>query len=162
MANKTSMVQKVSRFFRSYTSELLAGFFVGCVAVWVLGPTPVLADVAASPQNTKIVRERLPIAETAHPRAILKMEVSAYTSRPEETDSTPFTTASGTRVHDGTLATNRLKFGTKVRIPDLYCDKIFTVEDRMNERYQNHADIWVDDLVVARQIGRRHLTVEVF
>ena len=39
--------------------------------------------------------------------------VTAYSSTPEETDDTPFVTASGTSVRDGVIATNFLEFGTK-------------------------------------------------
>lgn len=171
------MVKKSSQFLRSYALEILAGFFVGGFLLSILGPKIVLADVTtasqtpdaaliamavAALQNSAKPFGDLPQADSASPRHVMRVEVSAYTSRPEETDSTPFTTASGTHVHDGTLATNILKFGTKVRIPALYGDKIFTVEDRMNIRYQNHADIWVDDITDARKIGRRSVIMEVF
>src|SRR3989344_4334376 len=60
--------------------------------------------------------------------------ITAYSSRPEETDSTPFIAASGKRVFDGMVAANWLPLGTKVRIPELYGNKIFVVEDRMHAR----------------------------
>lgn len=69
--------------------------------------------------------------------------VTAYASTPEETDSTPFITASMTDVHDGVIAVNFLPFGTKVMIPKLFGDKIFTVEDRMHWRKKDFVDIWM-------------------
>lgn len=79
--------------------------------------------------------------------------VTAYSSTPEETDDTPFTTASNTRVRDGVLATNFLPFGTKVKIPALFGDKIFTVEDRMHQRKQGFVDIWMPSKAAALRFG---------
>lgn len=79
--------------------------------------------------------------------------VTAYSSTPEETDETPFTTASMTEVRDGIIAANFLPFGTKVLIPELFGDKIFTVEDRMHERKRNFIDVWMDSKEDALQFG---------
>ena len=94
-------------------------------------------------------------------RVMKNVPSTAYTSRPEETDDTPFIAADGTHVFDGMVAANFLKFKTKIRIPELYGDKIFTVHDRMNKRYNVKVDIWMDDLQKARQHGVRHLTIEI-
>lgn len=72
-----------------------------------------------------------------------KVWVTAYSSTPEETDETPFITASMTKVRDGIIATNFLPFGTKVMIPKLFGEKVFTVEDRMHERKVNFVDVWM-------------------
>ncbi len=69
--------------------------------------------------------------------------VTAYSSTPEETDSTPFVTAQNTKVRDGIIAVNFLPFGSKVKIPKLFGDKIFTVEDRMHARKKNFVDVWM-------------------
>lgn len=87
--------------------------------------------------------------------------MTAYTSRPEETDSTPFITADGSHVRDGIVAANFLPFGTKVRIPALFGDKVFEVHDRMNKRYPYKMDFWMDDLGKARKFGVRYATIEV-
>jgi 3D (Asp-Asp-Asp) domain-containing protein len=90
-----------------------------------------------------------------------RVSLTAYTSRVEECDSTPFTTADGSRVRDGIIAANFLKFGTKVRIPELFGDKVFEVHDRMNKRFSNRVDVWMDDLTDARQFGVRHAVIEI-
>lgn len=72
-----------------------------------------------------------------------KVWITAYSSTPEETDDTPFITASMTNVRDGIIATNFLPFGTKVMIPKLFGKKVFVVEDRMHERKVNFVDIWM-------------------
>ncbi len=83
--------------------------------------------------------------------------VTAYSSTVDQCDSTPFITASGTHVRDGIIATNALAFGTKVKFPSLYGDKIFTVEDRMNKRYADRADIWFETREEAIRFGIRKL-----
>ena len=87
--------------------------------------------------------------------------VSAYSSTPDQTDSSPFITAAGTHVHDGIVATNILPFGTKIRIPALYGNKIFTVEDRMNTRFQNNVDVWFTNRQAAKTFGIKRAEIEI-
>ena len=87
--------------------------------------------------------------------------MTAYSSTPDQTDATPFITANGTTVHDGIIAANWLKFGTRVRIPDMFGDKVFIVADRMNPRFDDRADIWMADRTQAMNFGLRRLTIEV-
>jgi len=83
--------------------------------------------------------------------------VTAYSSTVDQCDSSPFITASGTHVRDGVIATNLLAFGTKVKFPSIYGDKIFVVEDRMNARYTNRADIWFATREEAKRFGVKKL-----
>lgn len=83
--------------------------------------------------------------------------VTAYSSTVDQCDSSPFITASGTHVRDGVIATNLLAFGTKVKFPSMYGDKVFVVEDRMNARYTNRADIWFATREEAKKFGVRKL-----
>ena len=87
--------------------------------------------------------------------------VTAYTSHPWETDSTPFTTASGVKVRDGIIAANFLPFGTLVRFPDYFGNKVFEVQDRMNPRYYYQADIWMPNKEEAKAFGRKILKIEI-
>jgi 3D (Asp-Asp-Asp) domain-containing protein len=89
------------------------------------------------------------------------VSVTGYSSEVWQTDSTPFTTASNTHVRDGVVAANFLPFGTLIRIPELYGNKIFIVEDRMNKRYWYNVDIWFADTQIARDFGRKTVTIEV-
>ncbi len=79
--------------------------------------------------------------------------VTAYSSTPEETDDTPFITASGTKVRDGIIATNMLPMKTRVKIPKLFGDKIFVVEDRMHPRKTNFVDVWMPTKEGALRVG---------
>lgn len=81
--------------------------------------------------------------------------VTAYSSTPDQTDSTPFITAANTHVRDGIVAANFLPLHTKIKIPNLFGEKIFVVEDRMNRRYQNRVDIWFPTRAAALAFGMK-------
>ncbi|MBL7053432.1 MAG: 3D domain-containing protein [Candidatus Portnoybacteria bacterium] len=86
---------------------------------------------------------------------------TAYSSTVDQTDSTPFITASGTRVRDGVIACNFLRFGTRVRFPELYGDKVFVVEDRMARKNDHKIDIWFASRNQAKQFGIKQIKIEV-
>ncbi len=94
-------------------------------------------------------------------RYVVHVPTTAYSSTIDQTDSTPFITASGTRVRPGVVAANFLPFGTRIRLPDYFGDQIFVVEDRMNERYHKRLDIWMASRGQAVDWGVRRLNVEV-
>ena len=126
----------------------------------------VLCGVIAFPQTIKAEsKDNSCPARGVPPVAVkvIKMTVTAYSSTPDQTDDTPFITASQKHVADGIIAINGLKFGTKVRIPALFGDKVFTVEDRMNARYGQlkRADIWVTSREHAKQFGVKVSDIEI-
>ena len=80
----------------------------------------------------------------------VKMVITAYSSTPDQTDDTPFITASGDLVGDGIVAINGLPFDTRVRIDG----KIYVVKDRMHARKgTRHADIWMSSRKAAQEFG---------
>ena len=86
----------------------------------------------------------------------MKGLITAYSSRVEETDDRPFEAASGKTVYDGMVANNKFPFGTKIRIPELYGDKVLTVDDRMNSRkWGNQFDVWYDNYPEAKKFGAK-------
>ena len=87
--------------------------------------------------------------------------VTAYSSTPDQTDSTPNIMANGKHVYDGAIAANFLPFGTKVKFPKLFGDKIFVVEDRMHERFSDRADIWMETRQAAINFGLRRVLIEI-
>lgn len=90
-----------------------------------------------------------------------KVVVTAYSSTPDQTDSSPYITAMGSRVREGIVASNFLDFGTKVRLPEIYGDKVLVVEDRM-ARYNNHkVDVWMGSRYEALQFGVKRVTLEI-
>ena len=98
------------------------------------------------------------------PKVVRKMNVivTAYSSTVLQTDETPLITASGTGVKDGIVANNLLPFGTRIRIPEIYGDKIFMVEDRMSWKSGNyHVDIWEDSYQDALNFGAKRTYIEI-
>ncbi|OGG42840.1 hypothetical protein A3G50_00530 [Candidatus Jorgensenbacteria bacterium RIFCSPLOWO2_12_FULL_42_11] len=87
--------------------------------------------------------------------------ITAYSSTPDQTDSTPFITASGSYVEDGIVAANFLAFDTKIRLPELYGEKIFTVKDRMAKKNSHKIDIWFPARAEAEQFGVKKTRVEI-
>lgn len=83
----------------------------------------------------------------------LRVVLTAYSSTPDQTDDTPFITASNTRVRDGVVAANFLAFGTQIKIPSLFGDKVFTVEDRMARKHPDKIDIWFPERHLAKKFG---------
>lgn len=102
------------------------------------------------------------------PDRIVAAVITVYTSTPDQTDDSPFYGARGTHVYDGMIAVNGLPFGTRIKIPTLYGDKIFTVDDRMNRRYScapKHCrmDIWLNATKKeAMKFGVKHLPAEIY
>ncbi|HUW71950.1 MAG TPA: 3D domain-containing protein [Candidatus Humimicrobiaceae bacterium] len=92
----------------------------------------------------------------------INVVVTAYSSTPWETWGDPFITAAGTGVREGVIANNLLPFGTKVRLPEIYGDKVFVVEDRMNSRIgYYHVDIWLPSYWEALNFGAKRTYIEV-
>lgn len=92
-------------------------------------------------------------------------QLTAYTSEVAQTDNSPCTTANGFNVCEhgveDTIAANFLKFGTKVRIPELFGNRVFIVRDRMNKRHPERLDVWFKDKGAAIKFGIRTARVEV-
>jgi 3D (Asp-Asp-Asp) domain-containing protein len=93
--------------------------------------------------------------------------VTAYTSSPSETDSTPDITASNTIPKPGTIALSRdllrtftpgapFEFGDKLLIPGV---GVFEAHDTMHSRWKGKADIWFASREKARAWGRRTVFV---
>lgn len=166
---------------RRQASSLSLLVFVAVVATYVLFPKLANADmefeyitlsdetislIIDSMQNETASYGRLPVSDDAVARRRYTIPVTAYTSEVGQTDESPCITASGLdvceREMENVVAANFLPLGTRVRIPALYGDRVFYVEDRMNARYNYKMDIWMQDLVDAKAFGMQYVTIEVF
>lgn len=149
-------------------------FLIFSIITQILFPHALLAEEPVLPEVKKLEKHillaaRRGMAETVDRKKIVNPKVvkadvvmaTAYSSTPEETDSSPFITANGMYVYDGLVAANFLPFGTKVRFPEMFGDKIFTVNDRMNRRYSYRIDIWMTSREKALQFGVRKIRFEV-
>ncbi len=159
------------------TKTVLLGLFISFLFVgqWpkalVEGFPTVIIEEGSSQnlENTKI-KEINPLiasfvaitnAPIYTPKTI-EVIVTGYSSTPEETDDTPFITASGKVVEDGVIAANFLEFGTKVRFPELFGDKVFVVEDRMHKRFsEGRVDIWFKTKQEAQNFGIKTTIMEI-
>lgn len=113
-------------------------------------------------QNNTIAESFGLSSESLKPTTQYYMIITAYSSTEDQTDSTPFITASQKQVADGIVANNMLPFGTEVKIPELYGDKVFTVEDRMHYRKgYYHLDIWFPTREEAEEFGVKKAYIEV-
>ena len=154
-------------------------FFFAAIIVFVsvlgfsklcLGGTKVISDSEENIKNKlsalPIVQENsiLPISSLPEIKVArkIKMITTAYSSTVWQTDSTPFITAAGTTVRDGIVANNLFPFGTKIRFPEIYGDKIFVVEDRMHwKKGYYHIDIWFASYDEAKNFGAKRTYIEV-
>lgn len=118
-----------------------------------------LAWAIASQGNAQT--SEVPVAVKIEAKEVRTVKATAYSSTPDQTDDSPFTMANGKRVHDGAVAANFLPFGTKVRFPELYGDKVFTVEDRMHKRFSDRVDIWMGTRSEAVRFGIQNVTMEI-
>ncbi len=116
-----------------------------------------IADYESKSYQPVIVKRSWP---KASPGTYI-VSATAYSSTVDQCDASPFITASGTHVRDGIIAANFLPFGAKVKIPEMYGDKVFVVEDRMNQRYQSRIDVWMPSRGEALQFGVRTVKIEV-
>ena len=156
---------------------------ISLTILFFLSFSPVFAPAysAASGTGFKVVEPQDPITETPliqensflassnhySPKndfiilETMQMTITAYSSSILETDDTPFITASGTTTKDGVIASNLLPFGTKIRIPGLFGDKVFVVEDRMNKRMGDfQVDIWFPSSESAQNFGVKYAHIE--
>ena len=82
--------------------------------------------------------------------------IYGYSSTKDQTDSTPFITANGSRVKSGIVANICLPFGTRLQINN----NIYEVQDRMNSRYGCDTwDIWFETKQEAINWGKRYLDI---
>lgn len=103
---------------------------------------------------TKTISSQSQPSET-NDEIISSLTITGYSSTPEQTDSDPFITASGGWVRPGIIAANFLPFGTKIKIPEIFGDRVFTVEDRMARKHPDKIDIWFPSEVEALRFGVR-------
>lgn len=105
---------------------------------------------------------RLPEVPSRPSKKSFYVTVTAYSSSVDETDSDPFTTASGSKTRLGVAAYNHLPFGSKFRLPDKFGDRVFTIEDRLRAGAgKYHVDIWMPSKAEAKQWGVKVVKIEI-
>ncbi|PIR98051.1 MAG: hypothetical protein COT89_01260 [Candidatus Colwellbacteria bacterium CG10_big_fil_rev_8_21_14_0_10_42_22] len=154
----------MSRYIISATLLLILGTLSSSIVIDA-APAPetvegVLADNGAALLNeSPVATSKTSIDSDA--RRVVDATITAYSSEVRQTDSTPFVTASGTTVRDGIVAANWLPIGTKIRIPEIFGDRVFVVEDRMHNRHQDRIDVWFSTRAEAVHFGLKKAKVEI-
>lgn len=165
-------------FFSKKTKKLIITLIFAILLNFFLFSMPVLAStidgiklrLAIISEETTNVDENAYELDKVLPNNINVIStsihtVTAYNSEPGQTDDTPCITANGFNLCEhgieDSVAANFLRFGTKVRIPELYGDKVFTVRDRMNKRYTSRMDIWMLEKSDAIKFGAQRVSIEV-
>lgn len=133
------------------------------------GANTVMANLEPA---TPALKSEFPEAAQRPARRTLTVVATAYSSEPGQTDNTPCIPAMSsfdlcanfakTGVED-TIAANDLSLGTKVRFPELFGDKVFTVRDRMNSKYtgKSRIDFWMNEKSDAIKFGAQRIKMEV-
>jgi len=119
--------------------------------------TQIIVDVAT--QHAAIAT--LPVVPVVPAKRTMFVTATAYTSSSGECDRDPYTTASGAKTADGVIAANGFPFGTRVRLPDYFGDKVFIVLDRMGRGGKNRVDIWMQSRHQALEWGVQRVRMEI-
>lgn len=92
----------------------------------------------------------------------VQLMATAYSSSLDETSGDPNITATGTQTRWGVVASNYLPLGTEFRMPELYGDQIFRVEDTHSSRLGPRIDVWHPSKGEALQFGvKRGVELEI-
>ncbi|MFH1822488.1 MAG: hypothetical protein ABH830_02190 [Patescibacteria group bacterium] len=115
--------------------------------------------------TNSIINDHLPENQFLEVKRVVFSTITAYNSEIGQCDDSPCITANGFDVCEhgieDTIAANFLRFASKVRIPELFGDRIFIVRDRMNERYFNTIDVWMVNKQDAKQFGVKVAKIEI-
>jgi 3D (Asp-Asp-Asp) domain-containing protein len=115
--------------------------------------------------QTKEFPNTFPESE-ARPLWSISVPMTAYNSLEGQTDSTPCIAARGYNLceanEENVVAANFLPIGAKVKIPELFGDREFTVVDRMNARYHYKMDFWMRNYEDAVKFGSKYARVDVY
>ena len=122
-----------------------------------------LALVAAGVTIGVIAAIMPPLLSHAHDARVVRMvDVTAYSPRVQETDSTPFINAEGLAVAEGQIAVSRdlfragWVFGRRVWIQG---HGIYRISDLMNKRFRDRLDIFFFNTKDAKRFGQKKLVV---
>jgi 3D (Asp-Asp-Asp) domain-containing protein len=125
--------------------KLIIFLFFFIIFTYTFSPSYSETDIITDSQKNWLSSSKI--------KKFMILTVTGYSSSYDETDNDPFITAYNTLVRDGIAASNILPFGTKIKIPQLFGDKIFIIEDKMNPRFNENLDIWFKTKEEALKFG---------
>lgn len=157
------VIARFSKWAKKFKKSLMPVLKTRVFAVAALLVTFNVASAAIAPEAAPVINIESSIESSsfvgvtsgALPKRVMKVTMTAYSSTPDQTDDTPFITATGDHVADGIVAANFLPFNTYIQIPKLFGNKVFVVKDRMHPRFSDRVDIWFADRAAAMKFGIR-------
>ncbi|KKR98822.1 MAG: hypothetical protein UU49_C0015G0007 [Candidatus Magasanikbacteria bacterium GW2011_GWC2_41_17] len=154
---------RYSKLFK-FTFPYKLAIILALISIVFDSSFPRLAQAQGADLSNLETIGQLPLANDREATRTIKVVLTAYSSTPNQTDSTPFITANNKQVYDGLIAANWLKFGTRVKFPELFGDKIFTVNDRMHSRFgRGRVDLWLDlPLDEVKAFGVKRVVMEMY
>lgn len=175
---KELKIANILRKTLSFGNFINALVMISLVFDFLFFPNPVLSAKISEEVNVdNIIRyvydkkikpdltNSFPINRDLRVNKSFNIYMTAYNSEVGQCDDTPCITANGFDVckhnSEDTVATNILPFGTKIRIPEYFGDRVFVVRDRMNKRYTHRLDIWMKDKTDARKFGLKYTKIEI-
>lgn len=156
MSNFKSFIVRVRKIC-FVVSIWFLGFIVGSTSLYSYSKyDDLMGEVTISIENKQAVHTPSNDAVQAE---WFQAEFSAYTASEDETDANPSIMASGKKVYKGAIACPRaVDFGSIVEIKDM---GKFVCEDRMNIRYKNNFDIFMESKDEAMSFGRKTLNYRI-
>lgn len=158
---------KIEKAILKKKRQIVAMYLLGAMGAgswsflfWEGGPLVHDLTKPSSPMVFENDRSILPTAQAAEVVPEVKWEVaefSAYNPVFEQTDGSPYITASGERVSSAGIACpKRMKFGTRIEVKGM---GIYVCNDTMAQRYQDKAnfDLFFWDKAEAKAFGRKTL-----
>ena len=155
---------------RLFLKRLMLSVAMIVFFVFVLYPFPVLAsdlEVGSIEEELNVLSIENSLPDNVDLAVVLtdNYQITAYSSDIAQTDGNPCRTAVGFDLcqndTEDSVAANFLPFGAKIRMPELFGDRVFIVRDRMNAKYQNRIDVWFKNRADAVKFGVKIGKVEI-
>ena len=166
---------QIKIFSLKIVKKVILSLIIIFIFEFFLFPAPILASEISDNTNISeeileesediVIINNLPENDIWETEKTGYYTITAYSSETSQCDSSPCITANGFNLCEhgieDSVAANFLAFGTKIRIPDLFGEKVFIVRDRMNPRHQNRLDIWMQDKQKAKEFGVKIAKIEI-
>lgn len=162
-------IAKIREFCILKSKKLLGFLPIFVLFNFLFFPNPIFADEVMKGANISNIfsayKSQAEAEQVFEVDKIMQLTVTAYNSEPGQTDDTPCFTANNFNLCEhgieDSVAINSLPFGTKLRIPEVFGDRVFVVRDRTNARYRNRLDIWMKERSDAIKFGIQRLDIEI-
>jgi len=120
-----------------------------------------------APSRNRAPQPAVPLVPVDEVGTTFYVIATGYSSTVDQTDSTPFITATNSQVRWGIVALSRdllreftpgapFGYGDRIQIPGV---GVFVVEDTMNQRWRQRIDIWFPTRADAAMWGVQHVNL---